>query len=667
MAHQGWVWAVAFSPDGKTVLTGSDDKTARLWDAATGQPIGQPMVHQDWVNAVAFSPDGKAVLTGSSDKTARLWDAADGRPLGQPMAHQDAVRAVAFSPDGKTVLTGSCDKTARLWDAAAGQPLGQPMAHQGRVWAVAFSPDGKTVLTGSGDNTARLWDAADRHAPSASPWRIRARSGPWRSAPTARPSSPGATTRRRGSGTPPPAGPRASPWRIRARSGQCRGVQPRRQDRPHREQGQRRRGSGTPPTGQPIGQPMVHQAAVNAVAFSPDGKTVLTGSDDKTARLWDAADGQPLGQPMAHQDAVKAVAFSPDGKTVLTGSATRPRGSGTPPTGAPLGQPMVHQGTVRAVAFSPDGKTILTGSDDKTARLWDAATGTPIGQPMVHQDSVWAVAFSPDGKTILTGSGDKTARLWDAADGAPRPAHGAPGRGQCRGVQPRRQDHPHRGQGQHRAALACTHGNRRRAKTDRTLDRGDHRHRVAQREQRDSSARRQDLGGSPTAIERPGRATGPLRVGVEKGLNEPKPSFAGDRDQTEFQVNLKLGLIPSAADPLSRDRFIQAIYGTFAQIMETQVKALTILLSALGAFCLCEFRVFSTNLNILRSICSDHGDPARRGRGRSGSGRRGRSGSGVERGIFPLALGVAPLQRPVIEDECGPDKGSWPKHGARLS
>jgi WD40 repeat protein len=171
---------VAFSPDGKAVLTGSGDSLgetgeARLWSAATGQPLGPPLQHQGEVTAVAFSPDGKAVLTGSWDslgKTgeARLWSAATGQPLGPPLQHQGEVTAVAFgpegevtavafSPDGKALLTVSWN-TARLWSAATGQPLGPPLQHQDKVHAVAFSPDGKAVLTAGGDITggeARLW------------------------------------------------------------------------------------------------------------------------------------------------------------------------------------------------------------------------------------------------------------------------------------------------------------------------------------------------------------------------------------------------------------------------------------------------------------------------------------------------------------------------------
>ena len=158
--HGNAVDVVAFSPDGKSILTGGNDNTARLWDAATGRPIGQPIKHSEWVISAAFSPDGKTILTGSADKTARLWDAATGRPIGQPMKHSEWVFSVAFSPDGKTILTGSLDKTARRWDAATGRPLGEPLAHSNMVHAVAFSPDGKTILTGSADNRARLWDAA---------------------------------------------------------------------------------------------------------------------------------------------------------------------------------------------------------------------------------------------------------------------------------------------------------------------------------------------------------------------------------------------------------------------------------------------------------------------------------------------------------------------------
>jgi tetratricopeptide (TPR) repeat protein len=151
------VVAVAFSPDGKTVLTGSGDKTARLWDAATGQAIGQPLEHQGEVVAVAFSPDGRTLLTGSWDKTARVWEAAAQTLLAPPLVHDGKVLAVAFSPDSRTVLTGSEDGTARLWDSRTGKPIGPPLLHRDEVRTVAFSPDGHTAVTGGDDNAARLW------------------------------------------------------------------------------------------------------------------------------------------------------------------------------------------------------------------------------------------------------------------------------------------------------------------------------------------------------------------------------------------------------------------------------------------------------------------------------------------------------------------------------
>ena len=126
-SHELLVTGVAFSPDGKTILTGSDDKTARLWDAASGQPIGKPIQHSSQLSDVAFSPDGKTILTACLDGSARLWDVNTGQLIGQPMKHRNGSLSAAFSPDGKTVLTGCMLGGARLWDSATGRPIGQPV------------------------------------------------------------------------------------------------------------------------------------------------------------------------------------------------------------------------------------------------------------------------------------------------------------------------------------------------------------------------------------------------------------------------------------------------------------------------------------------------------------------------------------------------------------
>ena len=136
--HSGGIITVAFAPDGRTILTGSRDGTARLWDAASGREIRRLECHGRQFWSVAFAPDGRTVLTGSGDQTARLWDAATGREIRRLVGHGQGVRSVAFAPDGRTILTGSFDKTARLWDASSGREIRRLEGHGEGVWSVAL-------------------------------------------------------------------------------------------------------------------------------------------------------------------------------------------------------------------------------------------------------------------------------------------------------------------------------------------------------------------------------------------------------------------------------------------------------------------------------------------------------------------------------------------------
>ena len=374
MRHDAVVNSAQFSPDGQRVVTASTDKTARLWDARSGSPIGKPMKHDREIWSAQFSSDGKQVVTASYDKTARLWDARSGSPIGEPMKHDGEVRSAQFSPDGQKVLTGSNDNTARLWDARNSKPIGEPMKHAGVVLSAQFSPDGQRVVTASLDGTAQLWDAGSGK-PIGEPMKHRALVCSAQFSPDGQrvvTASFDST---------------AQVWDARS--------------------------------GEPIGKPMKHDEVVNSAKFSPDGQRVVTASVDWTARLWDTRSGEPIAEPMIHEEGVLSAQFSPDGQQVMTVSADNTMRIWDAVSGKPVDEPMEHDAVVNSAQFSPDGQRVVTASADNTARLWDARNSKPIGDPMKHEDQVLSAQFSPDAQRVVTGSADNTARLWDARNSKP--------------------------------------------------------------------------------------------------------------------------------------------------------------------------------------------------------------------------------------------------------
>lgn len=273
--HKGDVWSVDFSPDGKYLATGSNDRTARLWDIATGEEIADFSGHTDAVNGAIFSPDGKTLLTGSGDKTARLWDVATGEMVQTFSGHTGSIDSVGFSPDGKTVVTnGSSDLTARLWDVASGQTLQIFTGHTDLVIRAGYSPDGKHILTASVDSTARLWDTGTGKEVQSFD----------------HPNVVGAIA--------------FSPDGKYIATG-CEDNVTRLWDLA---------------TGEMLREFLGHQGFVQGVAFSPDGRFLLTGSADRTARLWDLASSKTLRIFEGHRGDVQAVTFSPDGQLIATAS-----------------------------------------------------------------------------------------------------------------------------------------------------------------------------------------------------------------------------------------------------------------------------------------------------------------------------------------------------------
>ncbi len=429
--HTNTITSVTFSPDGHTLATGNDD-TARLWDIT--DPHRPSLVstltgHANAVTSVAFSPDGHTLATASQDSTARLWDISNPHHpslLGTLTGHTNTITSVTFSPDGHTLATGN-DDTARLWDINdPHRPslVSTLTGHANAVTSVAFSPDGHTLATASQDSTTRLWDINDPYQPRSlvtltghtdKVWSV-AFSPDGRTLATA---STDHTVRLWEISDP------HHPSLLGTLTGHTNTVN----SVAFSPDGRTLATASTDHTARlwnPPG-PIVagHTDYVSSVAFSPDGHTLATASWDHTARLWDVTDPhhpRPRSTLTGHTNGVTWVVFSPDGHTLATGSkdfTARLWDISDPPHPRPLSTLTGHTNDVNSVAFSPDGHTLATGSYDTTTRLWDIGDPhhpSPLSTLTGHTNGVFSVVFSPDGRTLVTGSLDKTARLWDVSD-----------------------------------------------------------------------------------------------------------------------------------------------------------------------------------------------------------------------------------------------------------
>jgi len=272
--HTGGVTAVAFSPDGRLVLTGSVDNTARLWETESGKAVTILSGHTAPVRTVAFSPDGRLVLTRSDDNTARLWETASGRAVATLAGHTDLLNATVFSPDGRLVLTGSRDGTARLWESAAPKPIVTLSGHARSVRTMVLSPDGRLALTAS-SGTGQLWEAASGKALATL--------------------SAGNNLVERVALSPDGRLALTGSWDWTARLWETA-------------------------SGKTIATFFEHRGSrqspnwISTVGISPDGRLVIIGtSDDNTARLREAASGEVVATLAGHTNSIGAVAFSPDG------------------------------------------------------------------------------------------------------------------------------------------------------------------------------------------------------------------------------------------------------------------------------------------------------------------------------------------------------------------
>jgi WD40 repeat protein len=433
-SHVDPINCVAVSRDGKRLLSGSRDRTVRLWDIPTGKEIRPFLGHMKALCSVALSPDGRHALSGSDDGTVRLWDVETGSEIRRFEGHEGMVRAVAFSPDGRLAATGNAaygpgyatDRSknyVRLWEVETGRLIRRCEGFTHAINSLAFSPDGRHVLIG-GEDLVGVWDIQTGQTVR------RFHDPPFNTASVA--FSPDGELAISGHRTLDLAtrtwiedGCVAILWDVK--------------------------------TGRQIRRLRGHTSPVTSVAYSPDGRCVVSGSGgchsqkgyikgkDHTVRVWNVETGSELCRFDPGQR-VTSVAFLPDGRHVVSGggqydkkdnavlclwelpenllspeqqaAAAAEEASAPPATLTEVRQFEGHTRFIRGLAFFSDGQRAISASDDTTLRVWNVDTGEELRRINTGGIISGSIALSPDEKLVAVGNmGSEGFNLWDVESG----------------------------------------------------------------------------------------------------------------------------------------------------------------------------------------------------------------------------------------------------------
>lgn len=451
----GRIGAVAVSPDGRWIATGSIGNDVQIWDAAPvgdanhdPSPVAILRGHSAEVSALAFSPSGDLLASGGYAGRLRLWkrenkgDAVEWKFDRELVGHSGTITSLRFTPDGRRLVSASGDHTCGQWDIATGQELRDlVLKHPEWVTSLDLSPDGSQALTTCEDGTARLWRLEDATLLAA----VRAPGEPFNAASFSLDGNTAVLTSAEDK--------RVWLWDLSAE----------RADLPPQnattnlpipiirseplldfnQLGGEVWSAMVAPDGRHLltlggndaqlwqldsRKSVVRYSphgAVASVAISPDGRLLATGSWDHSAKIWDVATGRALRKlEGGHSGYINSVEFSSDGRQLLTASDDGTARLWDVDSGAPTNVVLLDDSVPRArvlsATFSPAGDRVLTASSDKKARIWNRATGqllVTLGGDDGHRWAVLCARFSPDGTSVITGSQDKTAKIWDAQTG----------------------------------------------------------------------------------------------------------------------------------------------------------------------------------------------------------------------------------------------------------